>query len=126
MMLKKKIVLALILIFSTFLSACEKEESKPSSTTTTTASNTNTQIQQTWLMFYSKNYYLGYIDIYVNNVYRGTVTNWYSYQPACGSSGCVTVQIFGPFTWYAVRRSDGYVYSSNIMTYPGCNSFFFY
>ncbi len=120
-MLKKKIILALILVFSTFLSACEKEVDSKSENTTAAA-----PIQQTFLMFYSKNYYLGYIDIYVNNVYRGTVTNWYSYQPACGSVGCVTVQIFGPFTWYAVRRSDGYIYSSNIMTYAGCNSFFFY
>ena len=112
-----------MLAFSTFLSACEKEEeTKPSSTGTATISTT----QQTWLMFYSKNAYLGYIDIYVNNQYRGTVTNWYSYQPACGSAGCVTVQIVAPFTWYAVRRSDGYVYNYNIMTYPGCNSFFFY
>jgi len=101
------------------VSACEKEVKSDSSSASASA-------QPTWLMFYSKNYYLGYVDIYVNNVYRGTVTSWYSYQPACGSAGCVTVQIFGPFTWYAVRRSDGFVYSNSIMTYPGCNAFFFY
>ena len=115
----KILMIAMLMAFlSTALTACEKEV-KP-------ASESSSSVQSTWLMFYSKNYYLGYVDIYVNNVYRGTVTNWYSYQPICGSAGCVTVQIFGPFTWYAVRRSDGYVYSSNIMTYPGCNAYFFY
>ena len=122
-MLKFIFMLVTMLVMTTGLTACEKEETKPVTTTTTT---NNTNYTNTYLMFYSKNYYLGYIDIYVNNVYRGTVTNWYSYQPACGSVGCVTVQIYGPFTWYAVRRSDGYTYSSNIMTYPGCNTFYFY
>lgn len=119
-MLKFIFMLVTMLAMTTGLTACEKEETKPASTTTAT------NYTNTYLMFYCKNYYLGYIDIYVNNVYRGTVTNWYSYQPACGSAGCVTVQIYGPFTWYAVRRSDGYIYSSNIMTYPGCNTFYFY
>ena len=124
-MIKIRLALFIALLFtlSTALAACKKEASTPPTTTTTAA---NSSWSNTWLMFYCTNPSLGPVDIYINNYYRGTVTNWYNYRPGCGAAGCVTVQLFGPFTWYAVRRADGYIYSTNIMTYPGCNSFFFY
>lgn len=116
--MKRFLLLVLLMAGVLAFAGCEKEESKPSET----ASGAGAK----YLMFYSRNCYLGYVDIYINNLYAGTITSCYGSQPACGSAGCVTVQIYGAFTWYAVRRSDGYVYSSNIMTYTGCNAYYFY
>lgn len=120
----KKILLILTLLISTTFSSCDKEKS--TSSTTNTTSYIDYYNQPTYITFFSTNYYLGNIDIYINNTYKGTINMWYSYTPACGSVGCVTYRVWGPFTWYAVRRSDGYIYNRSITYYPGCNTYYFY
>lgn len=48
----------------------------------------------------------GYIEVYVNDVYRGRITSYYGSAPDCGASGCVTVTITGTDnTWYAVGKN---------------------
>jgi len=63
-----------------------------------------------------------YIEIYVNNVYRGKITSYYGSAPDCGARGCVTVNVTGTNnTWRAVGQ-DGSEWTGRLSLSSGCNT----
>ncbi len=58
------------------------------------------------LVFWTANRNYGPIEIFVDNVYQGTITESYSGIPACASNGCVTVMITGT-EWFHAQTKDG-------------------
>ena len=70
---------------------------------------------ETKMVFWTKATKYGRIDIYVNEVFRGTITNSYTGAPNCGAQGCVTVTISGQNnTWRATSATHNW--SSQKMT----------
>lgn len=46
------------------------------------------------------------ISVYINGIYRGEITRYYSSSPGCEASGCVTVY-FSTSGSYTLTASDG-------------------
>ncbi|MFO7863383.1 MAG: hypothetical protein R6U85_05240 [Salinivirgaceae bacterium] len=62
---------------------------------------------------------VGYIDVYFRGIYRGFISDYFSYgAPDCGESGAVTASYLwvspGEYSWSAESRSGGYTWSGSI------------
>lgn len=75
------------------------------------------------VLFWTNQTQYGQIDIYVNNAFKGTITNSYSSAPNCGAAGCVTVAVSGNNnTWEAKSRIGNYRWTGSYSLQAGCNT----
>ena len=58
------------------------------------------------VIFWSNNNRHGKIDVYVDNVYKGSITRFYNGVPQCASPGCVTVVLYGQ-NYFRAEAQDG-------------------
>jgi hypothetical protein len=74
-------------------------------------------------MFWTNTGSNGQIKIYVNNQYRGTITQYYTSAPNCGASGCVTITVTQQNnTWYGEQVGGSGYWSGSFTLQQGCNT----
>lgn len=59
------------------------------------------------VLFWTNNKSYGPIEVFVNNVYKGDITESYQSTPECASQGCVTVIITGENNVWTAQTKDG-------------------
>jgi hypothetical protein len=102
-----------------------KKVSKTSKNIVVVNNNSSTSGQY---IFYSSDIYNSYVQIYVDGLYKGNITQEYSSAPSCGANGCITLALdpgshsvqavfmaFNQSSYYTISVGQG-----------NCNPFFVY
>jgi hypothetical protein len=104
----------ILLLTVTLLLSCSKEEDPPSPISTPTTSYYTLTV---W-----SNFSGAPITVYINGVYRGQITSYYTSSPSCNASGCVSMDFTtsGSFTYSA---NDGtHTWSGSSTVSSSCNT----